>query len=604
MPVSKRPQTRPFPARLRHYREAEGLTQSQLASRLGVSAVTVLRWENGSAKPSQLAAKKLQEVGFGTISQAETNRDEVPRRKLAAEATLWEDPESVLTVDKLRDAVRPTIKVGRKRREFMPAPYVYNGPESQLEFFEMLYALQEEGAGSIEKELLADRLSLVASVPGLSQATSQSRLEAPKQSRSHWNANYGPHGWHRYIGRFPPHLVRAVLNGFGASASSTVLDPFAGSGTLLAEARMIGIPSIGIEICPLSSLICEVKSQFPQDGDAIRRTAGRFEDFFEERWPSDQRVESMTNAEVLARPGNVVPTFPNHDRWMTTRALLGTSIAAEFAQQQRGFARRATLVALSSKMRSIGNVDVDVARAEYRKTPREGVDVLRLVTSTLKRMADDVDRTVATHQKTIGPPSSVAVLNSSCLEAELEPNSVDFVVTSPPYGVEASSYLRSHLLSYRCLEEFLGVDPYAFGERAIGSEYVGDESLIGPNQNAGEQSNTFTRFFDDLIHDALPKKHRVRAFMMMHFFDDLAQLARRLAVWVRPNGRVALVMGNKKVGDSVVPADEILLEVFAAAGFKHERTMAHKLKCNNSNSQVPWQERVIQDEFILFFRRR
>ncbi len=46
--------------RIRALRQALGLTQEQLAARLGVSFPTVNRWENNHAKPSPLAMEKIE----------------------------------------------------------------------------------------------------------------------------------------------------------------------------------------------------------------------------------------------------------------------------------------------------------------------------------------------------------------------------------------------------------------------------------------------------------------------------------------------------------------------------------------------------------------
>ena len=46
--------------RIRALRQALGLTQEQLATRLGVSFPTVNRWENNHAKPSPLAMEKIE----------------------------------------------------------------------------------------------------------------------------------------------------------------------------------------------------------------------------------------------------------------------------------------------------------------------------------------------------------------------------------------------------------------------------------------------------------------------------------------------------------------------------------------------------------------
>ena len=43
-------------------RERLGLTQEQLANKLGVSWATVARWERGKGKPSPLARKALEKL--------------------------------------------------------------------------------------------------------------------------------------------------------------------------------------------------------------------------------------------------------------------------------------------------------------------------------------------------------------------------------------------------------------------------------------------------------------------------------------------------------------------------------------------------------------
>jgi len=45
---------------IKSIRERLGLTQEQLANKLGVSWATVARWERGKGKPSPLAQKALE----------------------------------------------------------------------------------------------------------------------------------------------------------------------------------------------------------------------------------------------------------------------------------------------------------------------------------------------------------------------------------------------------------------------------------------------------------------------------------------------------------------------------------------------------------------
>jgi hypothetical protein len=273
----------------------------------------------------------------------------------------------------------------------------------------------------------------------------------------------------------------------------------------------------------------------------------------------------------------------------------------EFAAQQDGYIRDFILLALSSKMRSIGNVDVDVARAEYREAPRENVDVNASVQTAIAKMCAGINASVLSHEASIGSPESVRLIHQDVLNTDLPEGSIDHVITSPPYGVEASSYLRAHLLSYRCLHSFLREDPYEFGDRVVGSEYVRDAEAIAPDHTVGQFSSQFRKYFELCLSGSPPSKIVKRAHMMMQFFADMDRLVSKMAKWIRPKGNVAFVIGNKKIGDLVVPTDKIVSDIFQHHGFKAQGEVRHKLKCNNTNSQVPWQERIIQEEFVLFF---
>ena len=92
--------------------------------------------------------------------------------------------------------------------------------------------------------------------------------------------------------------------------------------------------------------------------------------------------------------------------------------------------------------------------------------------------------------------------------------------------------------------------------------------------------------------------------MMMQFFEDMYEVVERFSRWLKPDGKVAFVIGNKKLGDSIIPTDKIIEEIFYFFGFRLVESIAHKLKTNNSNSQVPWQERIIENEYIMIFERK
>jgi len=573
------------------------MSRASLAVALGVKPVTLDRWEAGTALPSPRAGEKLRGLGFGALFHHETNAVSVPRLKAGA-------PRGRVRTHalELREAARITLATAHGPIKVLPAPFVRNGPPDQSKFQQTLLDLQFS-SDRLLQEQLARRLSMVEEVEDIGP-TAQNLLENPRATAVSWNSNYGTHGWHRYAGRFPAHVVRALLNHFGADKRSLVCDPFAGSGTTAVECRLLGIPFVGIEICPLSCMMIRTKAAFPADAALFYDLGQSFGTSYQERWNGfvkGRRISDITHAEVLDRKGNLVPQFANFERWLTPAALLGVSIGVEIGMSHEGFAKEATLLALSSRMRSIANVDVDVVRAEYRREPRGKVDVGRIMVRQFHKMAADVAACLSSHAGVIGSPSSITVHEGSVLDVHLPERSVDHVITSPPYGVEAMSYLRTHLLSYRSLFVYLGHDPYDTRHKTIGSEYVA-ETLAPAEHRAGRISPQCRQFFaaSNGCRDA---KDWARRAAMMQFCDDMLAVGERLSKWLKENGRVAFIIGNKRLGEEVIPMDAIVTELFDSCGLHLVKAIRHKLKTNNSNSQVPWQERIIQEESILLFTK-
>ena len=75
--------------------------------------------------------------------------------------------------------------------------------------------------------------------------------------------------WYRFVLSYPPHLVRDYIRRFDLDEKHCVLDPFCGTGTTLVECKKQGIKSVGIEANPVVQFAASVKTDWHIDPDVL-----------------------------------------------------------------------------------------------------------------------------------------------------------------------------------------------------------------------------------------------------------------------------------------------------------------------------------------------
>jgi DNA modification methylase len=138
------------------------------------------------------------------------------------------------------------------------------------ELFELELALLEYN--NLPKECLLDRTAYIKSINGeyskhyhicssVSEKIQEGRSLYTRLyfSEGQFSTGYATHGLFPYHGKFHPQLIRALLNILGVERGDTILDPMAGSGTTNIEASLLGINSLAIDISPFCQFMIQVK---------------------------------------------------------------------------------------------------------------------------------------------------------------------------------------------------------------------------------------------------------------------------------------------------------------------------------------------------------
>jgi len=250
------------------------------------------------------------------------------------------------------------------------------------------------------------------------------------------------HEWYRFVLSFPPHLVRDYLERFGVGNGQRVLDPFCGTGTVLVECKKLGIPSVGVEANPMAHFASQVKVNWNLDPDGLIEHA--------------HQVANATIAQLALEGIEDNPFFPVvlNDRPLRTLApeslklLLTDSISPlplhktltllDCLEQHRDerYYRHERLALAKALVYSISNLhfgpEVGVGPA------KPDMPVVSTWLASVRGMADDLYKM----QRMQDTPAEVHLADARQLLEVLQPNSVDAVITSPPYPNE-KDYTRT-----------------------------------------------------------------------------------------------------------------------------------------------------------------
>lgn len=253
------------------------------------------------------------------------------------------------------------------------------------------------------------------------------------------------HRWYRFVLSFPPHLVRDYLTKFAASPQSRVLDPFCGTGTTLVECKKLGIPSVGIEAHPMSQFAAKVKLDWCVDPDGLQEHANNVahgvrlaleEAGLDDSGPcGDLTKTQLKRLHALPREAselllkNSISPLPLHKTLTLLRAI-------ENLHDPRYCQHELLAVAKAAVFR-ISNLHFGPEVGVQKAKPDAAV-----VAAWLHEISSVV-ADVSTLRMKGGVPAFVHRADSrQAITKYLQPNSIDIVITSPPYPNE-KDYTRT-----------------------------------------------------------------------------------------------------------------------------------------------------------------
>ena len=254
------------------------------------------------------------------------------------------------------------------------------------------------------------------------------------------------HDWYRFVLSFPPHLVQDYLDRFDVRTSGTVLDPFCGTGTTLVECKKLGIGSVGIESNPIAHFASSVKVDWSVEPSALDDYSDTVSavtreslehngidgwsglPLFASNGPSHFPMRGLSPERSKLLLKDSISPMPLHK----TLVLLSAIDRHGDSQLQR-YGRLALANALVHR---IGNLKFG---------PEVGTGQIKDDAPVLDAWIDNmatIARDVSLLRDREDVLSQVVRADSREVDLVLEPDSVDTVITSPPYPNE-KDYTRT-----------------------------------------------------------------------------------------------------------------------------------------------------------------
>ncbi|MGH9350629.1 MAG: hypothetical protein ACRD2G_00425 [Terriglobia bacterium] len=237
------------------------------------------------------------------------------------------------------------------------------------------------------------------------------------------------HEWYRFVLSFPPHLVRSYLARFDLPRQARLLDGFCGTGTTLVECKKRGIQSIGIEANPFARFATQVKIDWDVEPDELLSHASKVAGHAQAESDKNHRPLRTLSPEAydLILDNSISPV-PLHKT-----LILLDSLRDHYDER---FIRHERLALARSLINGISNLDFGPEVGVG--TIRDDADVVGIWLSAIVDMAEDLKQL-----RLLKPAKSTVIEGDARYPLKvIEPNSIDAVITSPPYPNE-KDYTRT-----------------------------------------------------------------------------------------------------------------------------------------------------------------
>lgn len=388
---------------------------------------------------------------------------------------------------------------------------------SVTELFELEMAYLEYQ--TLERDDLYTRSAFLQSVDGkhtkhylLYSSQSSSLIENRSSNTANYFTNgqystgYATHSLFPYRGKFHPQLIKGLLNIIGIKYNDTILDPMCGSGTANIEAALMGINSYAVDISPFCQFMTQTKYEtLTIKKDLLGLLSEKSEELF-----------------YYFNKENIFKYLANIKDY-ETRKLYHLALLAYL--DSMGYSKRVVKATHKQLFKKV--------LTRYQKTVEEFINNPFYLTNNVGKV--------------------MLLPDSDALNLNIESDSIDGVITSPPYSF-AIDYAQNDDLQLA----YLGYNIESLKSKMIG--------LKGKN-----------------------KKERLD-----NYFRDMEKVCSEIYRVLKKNKYFVMIIGSNTNQTGGIRLEDTIIESSERLGFKLVKSILKPIKGIRN---------TMKDEYMLFFRK-
>jgi len=358
------------------------------------------------------------------------------------------------------------------------------------------------------------------------------------------DSGYASHAIHPFAAKLPPQIPRLFIEELTQSGDS-ILDPMAGSGTAIVEGLLLRREVFGFDIDPLAVRLCTVKTTWLEPQELERKGLEIIEGA-----AATSNSERLLQRELEIRFDLETREFL--DYWFlpgTQLELLSLILTIEKTTDfpVRDFFE---LVFSSTIIAKTGGVSLarDLAHSrphrDLEKKPRNAITEFRLrLAKVLKKFQNLPQRA-----------KRVFVAERNAKDVPLPTESIDLIVTSPPYA-NAIDYMRAHKFSLVWFGHTTGA------LSALRGRYIGSEKFD-------------PRYTEDLAPKAqatvqrLEQRDASKSRILRKYLLEMKEVLSEMNRVLKPGKAAVIVVGPSLMRGLEISTHEYLAEIGETLGFR------------------------------------